>query len=48
MRDGLTEQKGEALRSRSNMLGVRTGQVNGTQEIGVFRFSFEQHLRDRG
>jgi hypothetical protein len=36
--DGLTEQKGEALRPRANMLGVREGQVNGTREIGVFGF----------
>src|SRR5690348_2946705 len=31
--DGLTEQKGEALRPRTNMLGVRKGQVNGTREV---------------
>jgi hypothetical protein len=36
VRDGLTEQKGEALRPRSNMLGVRKGQVNGTRSFAVF------------
>jgi len=33
VRDGLAEQKGEALRPRANMLGVRKGQVNGTRGL---------------
>jgi hypothetical protein len=35
VRDGLAEQKGETLRPRANMLGVRQGQVNGRRRCSV-------------